>query len=151
MKPALQRDANWRTIDNNDAFLLTSDWAFEAASTGATGAHALFEVTGVVALNVIGLCTADLTSGGSATVEVGTATSTAALCSQQTATNIDDHEVWHDSVLAIGGQVAGHTHIVDEDVILTVATAAVSGGAMKFIAFWRPISADGNVTVSTPA
>ena len=146
---AQDRDANFRTISSNEAFKLSSDWTFAALTTGATGAHTLFTVTGTVALNVFGLCTSDL--AGTGTLEMGVAGGTTSLADQQSATAIDDHEVWHDAVLAIGGQAASHSHIVDQDVILTVGTNTVTGGTMTFYCVWRPLSDDGNVTVTTPA
>lgn len=144
-------DGSYKAITGNEAFQLSSTWTYVAGTTGATGAHTLFSVTGSVAINVFGLCTTDLTSGGAATVEVGTASSTACLCNQQTATDVNNHMVYHDAVLAIGGQCAGHTHPVDEDIIVTVGTTTVTGGVIEWYCQWRPLSSDGNVTVATPA
>jgi len=144
-------DGSYKAITSNTAFQLTSNWTFSAATTGAASAHTVFSVTGIVAVNVVGFCTADLTSGGAATVGLGTTSSTACLADQQTATNVNNHMVWHDSVLAIGGQTAGHTHLVDQDIELLVGTTTVTGGTMTFLCQWRPISANGNVTVATPA
>lgn len=116
---------------------------YVAGTTGAVGATTLFTITGTVAVNVFGFCTTDLT--GTGTLEVGVAGSTAALCNQQSATAIDNHEVWHDAVLAIGGSVAGHMHIVDQDIIQTIATNTVTAGTITYYVTWVPISEDGNV------
>ena len=62
--------------------------------TGNTGN--LFTVTGRVALTILAVCTTSLV-GASATVEVGTALSTAGLIAQTTGTNIDVNEIWHDA------------------------------------------------------
>lgn len=150
-RSAQDRDANYRTVAHFDAFRLESSWTFAAGTTGATGAHTLFDVTGRVALNIFAICTSDLTSGGAATVEVGTASGTAAMADQVTATTIDNHEVYSESVLAVAGVVAGHTHPVNEDVILTIGTTTVTGGTLVFYCTWRPLSDDGLVTVRTPA
>lgn len=141
------RDANFEPITTH-GLTTTKTIAFTgAAGLGATGTITLFTITGDVAINVFAICTEDLATVNG-TVEVGTATSTASLCSQQTATAIDLNEVWHDSVLAVGGQVAGHFHVVRENVILTIATAAVTDGTLKFYATWTPLSADGNVVAA---
>lgn len=121
---------------------------YAASTTGATGATTLFTVTGTVAINVFGLCTASLTSGGSATIEVGVSGSTAALCNQQTATDVDAHMAYHDAVLAIGGQVAGHQHIVDQDVIQTIGTTTITGGSIAWYCWWVPISTNGDVSAA---
>lgn len=104
----------------------------------------LFTVTGQVALNVFGICTASL-AGATATISVGTESSVAAICDQQTATDIDVHEVWHDAVLAIAGQVAGHEHIVDQDIIQTVGTANITSGVIQYYCLWVPLSENANV------
>lgn len=111
---------------------------------GAGNPVTLFNVTGDVLVNVFAICTTDL-AGASATVEIGTASSTAALCSQKTATDVNEHMAWHDNVLAVGGQVAGHMHPVDEDIILTVGTANITAGVLKIYVEFRPLSADGDV------
>lgn len=139
------RDENFVPITNL-GLKATKTITFAAGTTGAVGATTLFTVTGTVGMNVFGFCTADLT--GSGTIEVGVAGSTAALCNQQSATSIDNHEVWYDAVLAVGGAVAGHEHIINQDVIQTIATDTVTGGTLIYYCYWFPISADGNVTAA---
>jgi hypothetical protein len=141
------RDANHVPITNL-GLTESKTITYAAGTTGATGATTLFTVTGTVALNVFGLCTADLTSGGSATIEVGTATSTAALCDQVTATTVDNHEVYHDAVLAVGGQVAGHVHVVNESIVQTIGTTTITGGSIVWYCIWTPLSSDGNVVAA---
>jgi hypothetical protein len=119
---------------------------FAAGTTGAIGTTTLFTVLGNVACNVFGFCTTDLT--GTGTLEIGVAGSTAALANQQAATAIDNHEVWHDAVLAVGGQVAGHEHIVNQDVILTIAGNTVTGGTIEFYCMWYPLDESSEVTVA---
>jgi hypothetical protein len=111
---------------------------YVAGTTGAVGATTLFTVTGTIAVNIFGFCTTDLT--GSGTLEIGTASSTAALCNQQSATAIDNHEVWHDAVLAIGGSIAGHWHAINENIIQTIATNTVTAGVLVFYCNWVPLS-----------
>lgn len=139
---AFQRDENFvpiTTLGLQEQKTIT----FAAGTTGAIGTTTLFSITGTVAVNVFGFCTSNL--AGTGTIEVGVVGSTAALCDQQTATSIDDHEVWHDAVLAIAGQVAGHYHIINQDIIQTIATDTVTGGAITYYCQWVPISSDGEV------
>ena len=134
---AFQRDENFVPITGL-GFQTSKTITFVAGTTGAVGATTLFTVTGKVAVNVYGFCTSDLT--GSGTIEVGVASSTACLCNQQNATAIDNHEVWHSSSLAIGANVAGHLHPIDESVIQTIATNTVTGGTITYFCNWYPLT-----------
>jgi hypothetical protein len=142
---AFQRDANFVPITTL-GLTLSKAITFVAGTTGAVGATTLFTITGTVAVNIFALCSTDLT--GSGTIEVGVSGSTACLCNQQSATAIDNHEVWHDAVLAIGGQVAGHWHIINQDIIQTIATNTVTGGVLTYYINWVPLSDDGNVVAA---
>lgn len=142
---SFQRDENFVPITNL-GFLETKDITFVAATTGAVGVTTLFTITGTVALNVWAFCTTNLS--GTGTIEVGVSSSTACLANQQNATAIDNHEVWHDSVLAIGGQIAGHWHVVNEDVIQTIATNTVTGGVLTYYCGWIPLTEGATVTVN---
>jgi len=138
--------------DDNDAAITTlgieksKTITYSALTTGATGTTTLFTVTGTVAVNVIGFCTTDLT--GSGTIEIGVAGSTACLCNQQNATAIDNHEVWHDNVLAIGGQASGHWHIINQDIIQTIATDTVTAGVITYYVNYVPLSDGANIVVA---
>lgn len=149
---AQQIDANYRTINSNEAILSESTWTFVAGTTGAVGAHTLFTVTGNVLVQVFAVCDTSL-AGATATVEVGTANNTAALIAQTTATDIDDGDNWVDATPEVELSALPGSFIVNDgaDIVLTVATAAVSAGVMDFYCIWRPLSSDGNLTVTTPA
>lgn len=140
---SFSRDNNRIPITNLGIVASPVTITYVAGTTGAVGTTTLFTVTGTVAVNIFALCTTDLT--GSGTIEVGTATSTACLCNQQSATAIDNNEVWHDAVLAVGGQVAGHFHVIKENIIQTIATDTVTAGVLTYYAIWNPISTDGNL------
>lgn len=142
---ALPRDDNDSAVPTL-GLQQTKTITFVAGTTGAVGATTLFTVTGTVALNVYGFCTTDLT--GTGTLEIGTSSSTACLCDQQSATSIDNHEVWHDAVLAIGGQVAGHWHVVNQSVIQTIATNTVTGGVLTYYCNWVPLSQGATVVAA---
>jgi hypothetical protein len=149
---AQQIDANRRTINSNDAFLLSSTWTFAAATTGAVGAHTLFTVTGDVLANVFAVCSTDVT--GSGTGEVGVTGNTAALIAQTTGTAIDAGEVWQNNTptVGIGAVVSTPKPITNGlDIILTIGTNTFTAGVVTFYCLWRPLSSTGDVTVTTPA
>lgn len=152
LNPPLQRDANWRTVDNNEAYVSESTWTFETATTGAVGAHTLFTVTGNCLVNVFGICDTDLT--GAATIEVGVAGNTPGLIAQiADATTLDDGEIWVDATPAVGVEALPGVKVLNDgaDIILTVGSTAVTAGRVDFYCIWRPLSAGATVTVATPA
>ncbi len=145
MENFFRRDANHVPITNL-GLQCSKEITYVAGTTGAVGATTLFTVTGTVAMNVFAVCSTDL--AGTGTLEVGVSGSTACLANQQVATSIDNHMVWHDAVLAIGGQVAGHEHVVNQDIIQTIATNTVSAGVLTYYCLWTPLSDDGDVVAS---
>jgi len=128
---------------------LQTSVTFVAGTTGTDAAHALLTVTGVVALSIFGVCGTNL-AGSSATLEVGTAVTTAGLIAQTTGTDIDATEIWHDASPDASVELTSIVtkNIVSADVIYTVDTAAMSAGEITFYVFWEPISSDGNVVVA---
>lgn len=143
---AFQRDANYVPITNL-GLMASKEITYAAGSTGATGATTLFTVTGQVALRVFALCSVDLTSGGSATLEVGIAGNTAALIAQTTATGIDAGEWWVDNAPATIEALPSQ-FLVSGNVIQTIGTTTVTGGTLKYFCLWTPISSDGNVVAA---
>ena len=142
---AFPRDENFVPITNL-GLKASKTITYSAATTGAVGVTTLFNVTGVVAMYLFGLCEVDLT--GTGTIEVGVTGATATLANQQSATAIDVHEVWHNSTLAVGGTVGNSVHIIDQNVIQTIGTNTVTGGRITYYCYWVPISEDGNVTAA---
>lgn len=152
LNPPLQRDANWRTVDNNEAYVTENTWTFVTATTGATGAHTLFTVTGNCLVNVFGICDTDLT--GAATIEVGVVGNTAGLIAQVAdATGLDDGDIWVDATPAVGVEALPGVKVINDgaDIILTIGTTAVTAGVVDFYCVWRPLSAGATVTATTPA
>lgn len=130
--------------------------AFAGGTTNARGddggtsdPYTLFTVTGVVQMKLFGICTVNL-AGASATLEVGTALSTAGLIAQTTATDIDANEIWHDATPDASIELfsVATTKIVTQNVIETVGTADITSGNVYYICLWAPLSPDGRV-VST--
>ena len=135
-------------LDNKIAKSVT----FVATTTGkfATGTFKLADVTGVVSLQVFGVCGVDLVSAGGGTLEVGTALSTAALIAQTTGTDLDANEIWHDATpdASIELTSIATTKIVTQDVNYVIGTADISAGEITFYILWSPISSNGNVVVA---
>lgn len=116
-------------------------------SGGSAGKVPLFAVTGTVLMRVLAKCTESLV-GNTATVEVGTALTTAGLIAQTTATDIDVNEIWHDATpdASVEASSVLAEKIVSQDVAVTVGTAAVTDGTISFTCFWYPLTEDGKVT-----
>jgi hypothetical protein len=125
---SIDRDANRQVIAGNDSFKLESTWTFVTGTTGATGAHTLFTVTGNCLVRVFGIC-------------------------DTTATDLDDGDNWVDAGPEVELSSLPSSFIVNDgaDIVLTIATAAVSAGVVDFYCIWRPLSSDANITVTTPA
>lgn len=149
---AQHRDANYKVIGSNEAFLLESTWTFAETTTGAVGAHTLFTVTDNCLVSVFGVCDTNL--AGAATMEVGVAGNTAVLLAQiANATTLDDGDVYVDADTAVGAAQIATPFIVNDgaDIILTIGSTAVTAGVVDFYCLWRPLNSSGLVEVTTPA
>lgn len=147
-----QIDRNHKVITSNEAILLSSTWTFAVATTGAVGAHTVFTGTGSYLANVWAECGTDVT--GSGTAEVGVTGNTAVFIAQTTGTAIDAGEIWQNNTPTVGvGAALGNAKPVASglDILLTIGTDTLTAGVVTFYCAWRPISADGKVTVTTPA
>jgi len=115
---------------------------------GTNDPFTLFTVTGVVEMKLFGVCTVNL-AGNTATLEVGTAISTAGLIAQTTATDIDANEIWHDSTpdASIELFTIASTKIVTQNVIETVGTASITAGNIYYVCLWAPLT-PGSTVVS---
>ncbi len=146
------RDANRQIVAGNNAFKVEQPWTFVTATTGATGAHTLFTVTGNCLVQVFGICDTDLTGAG--TIEVGVAGNTPGLIAQiADATTLDDGDIWVDATPGVGVEALGSTFIVNDgaDIILTIGTTAITAGAVDFYCLYRPLSNDASIIATTPA
>lgn len=116
---------------------------------GTSNPFTLGTVTGIIEVAVIAVCTTNL-AGASATLELGTALSTAGLIAQTTATDIDAGDIWHDASpdAAVEASTVVTRKIVTQNIILTVATANITAGVIKFMVLWNPISSDGNLVLN---
>ena len=148
---AQQIDANSRTINSNEAILYTAPWTFSTLTTGATGAHTVFTVTGDWIVSALATCSVDLTGAG--TIELGVAGNTAALIAQLAdATTLDAGEIWV-SGTATTGAIAIPTQkiLTNANIILTIGTTAITAGTIAIYLTARPLSAGATLSVTTPA
>ena len=110
----------------------------------------LFTVTGPVLIEVIGYCTTSL-EGASATLEVGVSGNTNGITAQTTATDIDAGEIWHDASPDANfeaSSVAAQRILNNTNVIQTVGTANITAGAIRYVAYWYPLSPDASVVAA---
>lgn len=151
-----QRNHQIQNAQVAGGFRCSKTITFDGGTTNATGDHdgtgdpfAIFEVTGSVAMRVFGRCTVDLV-GASATLEVGTALTTAGLIAQTTAANIDANEIWHDNApdASVEALSVLTERIVSQDVIGTVGTANITAGVIEFICIWKPLSVGAEVSAA---
>lgn len=131
---------------------------FAGGTANAIGDHdgtgdpfTIFTVTGTVLVKLMGICETDL-AGASATLEVGVTGNTAILIAQSTATDIDAGEIWHDATP--DAKVEASTVLTEKviagglDIIGTVATANITGGAIRFVCFWYPLTEGSSVVAA---
>ncbi len=149
---AQDRDANWKVISSNEAFLLESKWTFVNTTTGAIGSHTLFTVTDNVLVSVFGICDTNLAGAGN--FEVGVTGNTAGLIAQIVdATNLDDGDIYVDATPAVGVEALPGMKILNDglDILLKITGTAISAGVVDFYCLWRPLNNSSNITVTTPA
>lgn len=132
---------------------------FAGGTENAIGDHdgtgdpfTIFTVTGTVLVKLLAVCETNLT-GDSATLEVGIAGNTAGLIAQTTATNIDAGEIWHDNSpdagIELSSVLAERIVANGADIIGTVATANITAGVIRFVAFWYPLSEGASVVAAS--
>ena len=130
---------------------------FDGGTTNATGdfngtgePHNIFTVTGTVTMRLIAVCTTSLVIDATATLQVGTAITSAGIIALEAGDAIDVNEIWHDTTSDASvelGTVAPE-FIVNQDVIGTTATANITAGVIKYLCLWKPISSDGEVVAA---
>jgi len=123
---------------------------FATASTGAIGQHDLFTVTGDVLISVFAVVNTTLTSGGAATISIGTANNVAAIIDVTAAPNLADGDVWVDSTdtrVEVGPLPSTSLVLINDgaDITYDVLADTIDTGQIDFYCLWRPLSEDGNV------
>jgi len=149
-----QIDDNSRTINSNEACLLSSEWTFVNTTTGAQGSHTLFTVTGDVLVNIWGYCSTNM-AGSGADFEVGVTGNTAGLIAQiADVEDLDAGDVYQDATPYVGVGIsllnAKPIH-GGLDILLKITNATITGGVVNWYLLWRPLSEGSSVVVTTPA
>lgn len=128
---------------------------FSQAAWNTVATHEVFNVTGLVRALVIYQVTANLTSGGAATVSFGDDQGAANYSAAQAYTNLTSPRVvvpggtisvvprWW-SVYQNSAQNSDNV-FAGVDIGYQIATAAMTGGTIVAYCFWTPISDDGLV------
>lgn len=150
---AQQIDANARTVNSNEAFLLTSEWTYANPGTGTAGNHTLFTVTGDVLITVFGVCTTSM-DGAGADFEVGVTGNTAGLIAQiADVEDLDAGDIYQDASPEVGTVALPSSRIVvgGLDVLNKITNANITAGVIDWYCLWRPLSDDADISVTVPA
>ncbi len=122
-----------------------------SAGLGAVGNVPLFTVTGQVLIAVLVPFCPTLLAGATATLALGVTGSTALLIAATTATDIDADEFWVDTAPDANG-IAVPAALIDiaimDNIVGTVAVAAITSGALRYTVYWMPLSDDGNLVAA---
>lgn len=147
---SFSRDANRVPITNLGLIAKKSQTFSNVAGGGATGTIALFTVTGMVYVSVIGICNTDLV--GAATLEVGVTGSTAVCLAQiADATTLDAGEIYADASATTFKVISATVPpkvVVTTNIFATVGSTNITAGQVDFYCIWNPISSDGNVAAA---
>lgn len=128
--------------------------SFSTTAHKTTGEHKILDVTGVVRIRILPVCTASLTvNGTSGTISLGTNASVTDLIAATTATVIDASEIWTSKTDANIAKQVLQSEAIDfisnaQDVGYNIGTSNLTGGAMTFYYWWEPLSSTGAVTVA---
>lgn len=122
-----------------------------AANLGAVGNVPLFTVTGeALVVAIVAFCTEDLV-GATATLALGVTGSTALFIAATTGTDIDVNEFWVDAVPDANGvalPAALKDIAITDNIVGTVAVAAITDGTIRYDVYWRPLSSNGRIVAA---
>lgn len=145
----LASNQNSGLMDN----MLQKEVTFVAATTGkqATGTFKIAKVTGTIAVQCFAVNTGAITlTGPNATIEVGTALSTAAILPQKLITTWNTKLILQNTTLGSSIELTStiKSFICTQDINYLIGTADITGGTVTFYFRWAPISADGNLELA---
>lgn len=154
MYQTMPLDANGRPYQGLLPFRVKKTITFAGGTTNAIGDHdgtgdpfTVFNVTGDVLVEVIGVVKTTLV--GSATLELGVTNATASVLAQVAdATTLAENEVWGaDNSASLSEGFAPSYHGIGGglNIIGTVGSANITAGVIDFYCFWIPLSDDGLV------
>lgn len=120
------------------------------AGTGAIGAVPWFTISGqVLIVSINGIVTTNL-AGATATLALGVTGSTALFIAATTATTLlTTARIWMSATATANGlavPAACQNIVIEQNIIGTVGTAAISAGVMRLDVLWRPLSAGATLT-----
>lgn len=114
--------------------------------SGTANPITLANVTGVVGVNVVGYCLSTVT-GTTAGLKVGIDSDDDSLIALSSAETIDKGLFWTGGVSAVSSVSGfGITHVIGEDIKVEATDANISGGSIRFLIYWEPLSDDGKVS-----
>jgi hypothetical protein len=119
---------------------------FNGTTVGAVGANSIFSVTGTVIIEkIIPRVTANLTSGGAATVAMGVDLNGQFFIAPTAYSALVNNDIWlsDTSQTNTGAELTNGVkdHVTgDRNIIIDVAAAAVTGGSIDIDVFYRPVS-----------
>ena len=120
-------------------------WNFATGTNGTAGAKTISSITGRVLLLEYGVYCKTGLAGASATIELGITGETAGLIAQATGTDLIAGEFWDDATPTSKILGALTNKAIGSDILLTIATAALTAGELEFFFRWIPFSTDGNL------
>lgn len=120
--------------------------------SGTGNPYTLFTVTGDVIISRFwGICNTNL-AGATGTIEVGTASNTAKLLAQVTATDLVDGDVYTDAGaeanIDILTPAVGWAINDGADIIETAATADITAGQIDYYCIWAAVEANASVVAA---
>lgn len=123
-----------------------------AAGLGAIGNVPLFAVTGEVLVDSIMPTIVTTLVGATATLELGVTGKTAHFIAATLATDLAAGDLWIDATPTEVNAVAlpaGFTwQVLTDNIVGTVAIAAITAGVIRIDLFYRPLSADGLIVAA---
>lgn len=152
-----RNDLQLEDLDVNGWRRAEKSITFEGGTTNAIGdfdgtgePHGMFTVTGTVLMKLFARCSTTLTIVATATLEVGTTTTTAGLIAQTAGDAIDEGEIWHDATpdASVEETSVVAERFVSEDVEGLTATANINTGVIDYVCLWKPISKNGKVVAA---
>lgn len=120
-------------------------------TTGTVAAHTVFTVTGSVIVRALTVyATSSITSGGAATLKLGTTEVTNIFIDTTTATDITTtNNVWVSTTPSASGlglpAAMMDIFLVGTAIKYTVGTAALTGGVLVFDCFYDAVSDNGSI------
>ena len=156
-------------VDGDGNVYISPEWGYRSqkiitfigGTVNAIGDHdgtadptTIFVVTGDVEIRVHAVTTTNLV--GAATIELGMTGDTAAILPQVSdATTMDEHEIWHMTDGTVDSGLEAITvspkKILSngQDMIMTLASANITAGVLRFVCHWYPVSDGAKVVAST--